>query len=117
MESMFFSMRSHIGYLRSLEDSERARAACVKYLQTWLPAFYPDRLDIVELAAQIAETLGGRLEIPPRLSWKYGWIAKSLGWPLAKRAQLFIPRCKWSVIRSWDKLLSRFENRILAPSA
>jgi glycosyltransferase involved in cell wall biosynthesis len=117
MEAMFLSMRSHIGYLRSLEDSERARAACVKYLQTWLPSFYPERLDIVEQLARLAETLGGGLQVPPRLSWKYGWIAKSLGWPLAKRAQLFMPRCKWSVIRSWDKLLSRFENRILAPSA
>src|SRR5437763_5864331 len=33
------SMQLHIGYLRSLEDSDRVRGACVNYLQTWLPEF------------------------------------------------------------------------------
>src|SRR5437016_1474407 len=46
MEAQFVSMQLHIGYLRSLEDSERVRAACVTYLQNWLPNFYPERLDI-----------------------------------------------------------------------
>ena len=114
MESMFRCMQLHISYLRSLEDSGRVRAACVQYLQNWLPAFYPDRLDIVKQATELAETLGGRLEVPPRLSWKYAWIEKGFGWQLAKRAQLFIPRCKWSMIRSWDRVLSRFESQNLA---
>jgi glycosyltransferase involved in cell wall biosynthesis len=117
MEAMFLGMQLHIGYLRSLEDSERVRVACVQYLQNWLPVFYPERLDIVERAAELAETLGGRLEVPPRLSWKYAWIEKGFGWPLAKRAQLFMPQCKWSMIRSWDRLLSRFESQNLAAGA
>jgi hypothetical protein len=114
MEAQFISMQLHIGYLRSLEDSERVRAACVKYLQTCLPSFYPERLDIVKQAEQIAATLGGRLKVPPPLSWKYAWIQKGFGWPLAKRAQIFLPRCKQSMIRSWDKALSRFDSRNLA---
>src|SRR6266849_2023711 len=65
MESMFRCMQLHISYLRSLEDSERVRAACVQYLENWLPAFYPERLDIVKRAAELAETLGSRLEVPP----------------------------------------------------
>ncbi len=108
MEALFVSMQLHIGYLRSLEDSERVRSACVKYLQTCLPSFYPERLDIVKQAEQIAATLGGRLNVPPPLSWKYAWIQKGFGWPLTKRAQMFLPLCKQSMIRSWDKVLSSF---------
>ena len=114
MEAQFVSMQLHIGYIRSLEDTERVRTACVKYLQHCLPSFYPERLDIVKQAEQLAATLGGRLEVPPRLSWKYAWIQKGFGWPLAKRAKLLMPRCRWSLIRSWDKAVSRFDNRTLA---
>ena len=110
MDSMFLAMQLHIAYIRSLEESERVRAACVKYLQDWLITFYPERPDLVKEAQQLAATLGGRLEAP-RLSWKYAWIQKSGGWPLAKRALMLMPRCKWSVIRSWDRALSRFESR------
>jgi len=113
MEALFLSMQLHIGYLRSLEDSERVRTVCVKYLRDWLHHFYPERLDIVRQAEQLAETLGGRLEAP-RLSWKYAWIQKAFGWPLAKRAKLLMRQSKWSMIRSWDRVLSHFENRNLA---
>lgn len=114
MKAHFASMQLHIRYLQSLEDSERVRAACVQYLQNWLLTFYPERLDIVEQAQRLAASLGGRLEVPPRLSWKYAWIQKGFGWPLAKRAQILMPRCKWSLIRYWDKALSRFDSRNLA---
>jgi len=36
MEAQFVGMKLQIGYLRSREDSERVRAACVTYLQTSL---------------------------------------------------------------------------------
>ena len=35
LESQFRSIQMHIDYLRSLEDSEQTRAACLKYLQSW----------------------------------------------------------------------------------
>lgn len=110
MESLFVALRLHIEYLRTLEDSERVRAACVSFLQTWLYTFYPERLDIVKKAEELAESLGSRLHVPS-LSWKYAWIQKSVGWPLAKRAQLLIQKGKWSMLRSWDKVLSRFDSR------
>src|SRR5207244_8976209 len=59
MEAQFVSMQLHIGYIRSLEDTERVRTACVKYLQHCLPSFYPERLDIVKQLEQLAATLGG----------------------------------------------------------
>jgi glycosyltransferase involved in cell wall biosynthesis len=110
MESLFLALQLHIRYVRTLEDSDRVRAACVNLLQTWLFTFYPKRLDLVRRAEELAKSLGGRLEVP-RLSWKYAWIQKSFGWPLAKRSQLVMRQAKWSALRSWDKALSRFDSR------
>lgn len=109
------SMQLHIGYLRSLEDSERVRAACVKYLQNWLFVFYPEVRDILKQADDLAKELGGKLE-PPPLSWKYSWIRAAFGWPLAKRARQVFPGIKWALTRSWDKMMFRIENRGLAGS-
>jgi len=109
MEAQVFAMKIQIGYLRSLEDSERVRAACLKYLQTWLGHFYPDRPDIVEQVQQLAAELGGKLLIPP-LRWKYTWIRPILGYALAKRAQLLFPKMRWSVESTWDKALFALEN-------
>jgi len=100
------SMELHIGYLRSLENSPRVRAACVQYLQNWSVFFYPEKLDLVEQMQKMAEELGGKLEVP-RLSWKYSWIEVIFGTVLAQRAQIFLPRLKWSLLRSWDKALFR----------
>jgi len=104
LKAQLYSMRLHIRYLLSLEDSPMSRAACVFYLQTWFPYFYPNRLDLVEEMQHMVSELGGRL-LPPRLSWKYSWIKTLFGWNLAKRAQLFLPRLKWSIIRSCDKAM------------
>jgi glycosyltransferase involved in cell wall biosynthesis len=109
LESQFLSMRLHVHYLRSLDDSERARVACVNYLQTWFPRFY-QRPDIVEQLEQLASNLGGQLRIP-RLSWKYAWIQKIFGWKLAKKAQLVAQRRKEGLLRSWDKAMSQLENQ------
>jgi glycosyltransferase involved in cell wall biosynthesis len=110
MEAHFESMRLHIKYLLSLENSARSRAACVTYLQNWLIDFYPERLDIVAEAERLAAQLGGRLEVP-QLSWKYDWIRRLFGWDAAKRAQVVLRRSKASVLRSWDKRLYQLERR------
>jgi glycosyltransferase involved in cell wall biosynthesis len=115
LESLWRSMRLHIGYLRSLEDSERVRAACVRYLQNYVIDFYPLRLDVVEQMHQIAKELGGQLELP-QLSWKYSWIKALFGWGCARRALVFLPSVKWSLLRFWDKTIFRLENRTFAGS-
>jgi hypothetical protein len=111
-ETLWRSMQLHIGALRSLEESERVRAACLKYLQSSLIYFHPERPDIVREAEEIARDLGGRLEAP-RLSWKYSWIKAMFGWGPAKHAWLVLPRIRWSFQRSWDKTLFLIENRKL----
>jgi len=108
IEAHFTSMHLHIRYLLSMEDSPRTRAACVRYLQTWLPHFYPARPDIVEKAKELAITLGGELA-PPRLSWKYEWIRRLFGWDVARIAEMELRRLKWNVLRALDRSLLLFE--------
>jgi glycosyltransferase involved in cell wall biosynthesis len=96
--SEFQSVYLQIKYLRSLEDSERTRAACLKYLQTYLIYFYPDHNSILERAYALAEELGGRLS-PPVLKWKYSIIQQIFGWKMVKRAQRLIPKIKLMVQR------------------
>ncbi|MBZ5605061.1 MAG: glycosyltransferase [Acidobacteriia bacterium] len=110
IEAHWRSMKLHIRYLQSLEDSPRTRAACVQYLQTSLIYFYPEKPQIVEDAERMAQELGGQLEIPP-LSWKYSWINLLFGYRAAKHAKFQLPQIKQSLLRSWDKALFRMENR------
>ena len=108
--AQWHSMELHINYIRSLEDSPRVRDACVTYLQNWLFFFFPERPDLVRQAEEMAASLGGKLQ-PPKLSWKYSWIAALFGRQQAKRAQIVLPRMKWSLIRHWEKILFQIEGR------
>jgi len=98
-------MQLHIAYLRSLEDSDRVRAACVRYLQNGLIFFYPERPDIVEQTRQMIAALGGRLDVP-RLRRKYAVLGAVLGPSVARRAGLLLPRVRWAAARLWDKVRS-----------
>lgn len=110
LESQFRSIQLHIAHLRSLEDSERVRRACLTFLQRWLIYFYPERLDLVRHLEALAETLGGRLEVP-RLSWKYAWIQRVLGWRVAKQAWRWMPRLRSSLVLWGDRVLFELEKR------
>jgi glycosyltransferase involved in cell wall biosynthesis len=107
-DAMFLSLKLHIRYIRSLEESERVRRACVQHLQNWYLTFYPERTDIIAEMNRIAEELGGHLE-EPRLRWKYSWMKSVFGWETAKRAQLELPHIKASLQRKIDKALYRLE--------
>jgi glycosyltransferase involved in cell wall biosynthesis len=106
LDAQFRSMELHISYLRSLEQSDRVQRACVAYLQNWLAHFYPDRPDIIDRAKALAAEFGGELT-PPEFSWKYTWIQSLFGAHAAKRAQVSLRRVKWSLVRRWDRALSR----------
>lgn len=108
LEALFLSIQLHIQYIRSLEESERVRVACLVFLQTWLVYFYPEKRDFIRRLEALAAQLGGRLE-PPRLSWKYAWIQKLFGWQSAKRTQLLYNEWKSSVLNSWDTALFRLK--------
>ena len=108
-ESLLRSMKRHVQYLRSLEESERVRRACLAYLQNWYGVFYPERPDLVaELQAMAAE-LQGRLE-PPRFRRKYAWMKPIFGWKAASWAEFTLPQIKTSWLRRWDKAMYSLES-------
>lgn len=110
LESLWLSMQLHVGYLRSLEDSARTRAACVTYLGNWLGYFYPMRPDIVTQAKQLAATLGSKLDLPG-VRPKYRWIEKICGRQTANRAQVLLPNLKTTTLRAWDRIMFQLERR------
>jgi glycosyltransferase involved in cell wall biosynthesis len=107
-DAMVTSMKLHVQYLRSLEDSERTRKACLAYLQNWFHNFYPERPDLVAELQSLAAQLQGHLE-EPHLRWKYAWIKPVFGWKAAKWAQLAFPQLKACCIRNVDKAMYRLE--------
>jgi hypothetical protein len=108
-DSLLRSMKLHIDYLRSLEDSERVRKACLTYLQNWYPFFYPGRPDIIAELQELAAQFQGRLETPPRLRRKYAWMKPVFGWSTAMWAQDALPQFKGSCLRRYDKAMHRLE--------
>jgi glycosyltransferase involved in cell wall biosynthesis len=109
-DSLLRSMKLHIQYLRSLEESERVRKACLTYMQNWYHNFYPDRPEVLAELQALASQLQGHLE-EPRLRWKYAWMKRVFGWRTAKWAQMALPQVKGSCIRCCDKAMYRLEAR------
>jgi glycosyltransferase involved in cell wall biosynthesis len=107
-DALFLSMQLHVKYIRSLEESDRVRAACISYLQNLVIYFHPERPDIVQELEALAVSLGGRLEVP-RLCWKYAWVKPLFGWGAAKNAHIVLPELKSSLLRSWDKAMYRLD--------
>ncbi len=108
IEAQFLSMELHVKYIRSLEDSERTRAACVQYLQERLPNSYPHCPEVVAKAQDLARTLGGELQIPT-LRWKYAWMQPLVGYNAAKRLQLALPQLKVDLLRRYDRILHQIQ--------
>jgi glycosyltransferase involved in cell wall biosynthesis len=107
-ESLLASMKLHIKYLLSLENSERTRAACLKYLQTWFRHFYLQTPELASELEALAASLGGRLA-PPKISWKYAWIEKTLGWQTAASIQRNYNNLKTNILRTCDRVAFQLE--------
>jgi glycosyltransferase involved in cell wall biosynthesis len=108
-DALLVSMKLHIKYIRTLEDSERVRRACLKYLQHWYIMFYPERPDLMEKVQSMANELGGQMEIP-QLRWKFAWMAPVFGFGFAKDAQNTLPQFKASCIRQFDRFMYKLES-------
>lgn len=102
-EALVMGMKLYIQYLRSLEDSERVRKACLIYMQNWYPNFYPERPDLVAELQRMARELNGHLE-EPRLPWKYAWLKSIFGWKAAKSTRNALSQLKATLVKGWDYL-------------
>jgi glycosyltransferase involved in cell wall biosynthesis len=102
-DALLLSMKLHIDHLRSMEDSERVRAACLNFLNTGYPYFYLTRPDLALELQEIAASVGGDLE-RPKIRSKYAWIRTCFGWQTAHSVETFLPQLKESVLRQIDQL-------------
>ena len=64
LESQAASLAAHVHTLRSLEDSLRTRAACVRLLARWSDFFWPRRPDLWEQLSRLSRSLGVPLSRP-----------------------------------------------------
>jgi PST family polysaccharide transporter len=110
IEAHWLSMQLHIQYLRSLEDSQRVRQACLEFLRNSLIYFYPEERRIVSDVEGVALELGEPLGVP-YLSWKYAWIEMFFGWRMAKPVQGSLRKFRWWLEKNLDKALYRIESQ------
>jgi glycosyltransferase involved in cell wall biosynthesis len=103
LNTLILSLSLSIGHLRSLEDSERTRAASLNYLQTFLPYFYGNEALLNKLY-DMAEELGGTLN-PPKVSWKYRPIEMIFGPNVTKKVINNWRSAKLLARGNWDRLL------------
>lgn len=111
IKALWLAMQLHMAYLRSLEDSERTRVACLTFMRTSLLYFYPERSELVAAAESMARELGAELGTPS-LSWKYEWIRKLFGWRLAKTGQRLLLNFRWRTVKDLDQALFGFDDTI-----
>jgi glycosyltransferase involved in cell wall biosynthesis len=104
LDAFFKSTCRSIEHYLSLENTERSRAACVRFLQDRLIYVYPEFPDLAKQMSDRAVQLGGRLSDPP-LDWKYRWIKLVFGWPAAKRVSRFCPKLRVSLERTFDQVM------------
>lgn len=102
-DALWLSMNLHVGYLRSMDDSQRAREACMRYLQNCLVLLHPERPDLVKQAQDLAGELGGHLDLP-RFHWKYAWINQLFGWRAARLMERNLQVVRWWFLRNWEKM-------------
>lgn len=114
-KSMYLSTSLSIDNLLLLEDSERTRAACIKYCNRWLYHFFPGEMDLKdeddECIKQVfreisvlAVKLGGIL-IPLKPNWKYTMVEYIFGRRLALKIRNIIYNGKMLTGQYWDGLL------------
>ncbi len=104
LEAQWKSMKLHIEYLLSMENSERTRCACVYYLNTWAHNFFPHRIDIMDEIKLRAKELGGDL-IEKSTPWKWALLNKLVGKKYAKKTVNLLRNAKSKSIQNWDKIM------------
>ena len=110
LDSFFLATCLCMNYLRSLEDSARTRAACLRLLQRRLSYFYPEKSLILEAANKLASDLGGSLT-PPSMSPRFRLVTRIVGRELAmkikKRLWVMDVLCRKNLDRLAYKLTDR----------
>jgi glycosyltransferase involved in cell wall biosynthesis len=111
-ESKLLSVTLCIGYLRSLEDSERTRKACLSPLQDiYSLYYYADNFDLLEKTNIIARELTGELTTP-KLGLKWDEMRRLIGWRATMKIMNSSRKYKFMSKINWDRLLYNVNRRL-----
>lgn len=91
LESVFRSVALIAGHLQRAEDSPRVRRALADYWQRLVFEIYPEGPDLCRRAEAEARVLGGST-LPPATGGREQFVARFLGWKLARRLRLLTSR-------------------------
>jgi hypothetical protein len=100
LDALTLSLELSIRHLRTLEDSPRTRAACLKLLQTFTQYFYGSDERLFDRLNTLAAELGDRLA-PPGPGWKYYCVEKLAG-----------PRATKRVMNNWRTAKQLAQRRV-----
>lgn len=103
VKALFASKAKCVRYLLAMEDSPRARKACLQLLQDWMGDLWAHE-DVVAHARQLAAELGGTLE-RPGLKWKYKPVEWLFGYDAAFRARQILPAVRAQAACRVDRFL------------
>jgi hypothetical protein len=102
--SLFLSATLRIRSLLFLEDSERTRKASLALLETSLPHFYPENLDLLQKIADLAKELGGELT-PPKIGLLSGLLQNLCGAKSARKLRRTLRQSRLAAAVKWDEIM------------
>lgn len=104
LESLLSSMKLSFQYLLNMENSERTRRACVKFMESRIMDYCPDDPEFFKKVEIIAKRIGGTLS-DPEVDRKLLILKKMIGWKRAIYFRNFYSKSKIYVSRRLDELL------------
>jgi glycosyltransferase involved in cell wall biosynthesis len=102
-QSFFLSTELCIKYIRSLEDSDRTRRACLNFIQRNYIVVYPDYPELIKGFKKIALELGGQLE-KPQVEWKLGILRRLFGLKTGKKIHRIGRKLRLFILIRIDKV-------------
>jgi GT2 family glycosyltransferase len=102
LETFLMATRLCLQHLRSLEDSDRTRAACLALLQMRLRYFHPMKPELVETVNSLAATFGGSVT-PPQPTTIFRLASCVVGFETAMKLKATV----WTAEMIWKKNLER----------
>jgi len=91
LESLCRSCELVADHLLAAEDSPRARRALADYFQRLAYEVYPAAPDLFQRAEARVRALGGS-SVRPSMGRRQAWLARLVGWRLARRAAAYFSR-------------------------
>ena len=103
IDAQLLSCELHVGYLRSLDDSEATRDACREYAEKYVAYIRPSEPEHVRRAKALLASVGGRMA-PANARFPYSLMQTVLGTELTYRVRDRVSRARQSLARARESL-------------